>query len=363
VKYGKRDVFEVKSDEPFNGSPPLEVLCQSSITPNDLFFSRNHGNIPAVDAATYRLTVSGLVDKPLTLTLDDVQRDFEHVEVTATLQCAGNRREELMEVAPIPGELPWGAGAISNAAWGGWRLRDVLMAAEVQPGAKHVAFTGLDTVSRQDRQFGFGGSIPLAKALSNDMVLLADTMNGEPLPQAHGYPLRAIVPGYIGARSVKWLSQISVQEKPSDNYFQQRAYKLYPHDMTADNVDWSKGIMLGPNTVNSVICVPCVGQHLKAGRHTLKGYALGSEDNAVEGIQVSGDGGATWKRAKVVSRNSTRFTWYLWEVELDLPPGEHELVVCAWDTDGYTQPEAVSDLWNFKGYANNAWHRLRVTAE
>src|SRR2546425_8901649 len=138
-----------------------------------------------------------MVQFPLDLSLDELRATFHEAQVMATLQCAGHRRKELAALRPIPGEIPWSADAMGTAIWRGVPLREVLLAAGMVPGAGHVAFLGLDTRERGDELFGFGGSIPIDKAMSAE-TLLAYEMNGEPLPLLHGFPLRAIVPGYIG---------------------------------------------------------------------------------------------------------------------------------------------------------------------
>jgi sulfite oxidase len=140
--------------------------------------------------------------------------------VVATLACAGNRRAELLKVRPVPGKDPWAHGAISTADWGGARLADVLGAPGVHPDdGLHVAFAAPDVAPEATPVQSYGGSIPLTKAMSEE-VLLAWQMNGQPLPRIHGGPVRVTVPGYIGARSVKWLTAITVQPFPSENYFQ-----------------------------------------------------------------------------------------------------------------------------------------------
>src|SRR5262249_9376631 len=151
-----------------------------------------HGDIPAVDPGSYRLEVGGLVRRPLSLSLAEI-RALPAATFTATLECAGNRRTELAAVEPIPGELPWDEDAIGNALWTGTALGPVLAAAGPLPAARHVAFQGLDHVERHGESVGFGGSIPIEKALSPE-VLLAYEMNGVPLPSSHGAPLRALVP-------------------------------------------------------------------------------------------------------------------------------------------------------------------------
>jgi sulfite oxidase len=349
--------LRIRQEEPLNAEPPPEVLLDEFFTPNDLFFIRSHGAIPEVDAAAFRLTVDGLVERPLSLSLAELRR-LPRIAVGATLQCAGNRRKELLEVAPIPGELPWTSEAISNAEWSGVPLREVLIAAGPRPGARHAAFLGLDETERHGHRFNFGGSIPLDKALHPE-VLLADTMNGEPLPADHGAPLRVVVPGYIGARSVKWLSRITLQETPSDNYFQAKAYRLFPAAVGPDTVVWEQGMMLGESPVNSVICAPLAGARLPAGRMTARGWAVAGGGREVARVDVSVDGGATWTTANLVA-GETGWTWRFWEAKLDLAAGEHEILCRAFDDAAQTQPSNPAQVWNFKGYANNAWHRVRV---
>jgi sulfite oxidase len=359
--FGKSSGLLVRQGEPFNGGPAAGHLLGSFVTPNELFFVRNHGGVPTVDPASWRLTVEGLVERPLSLSLEDLRR-LPRASVTATLQCAGNRRLEMMAWQPIKNELPWGTEAISNAEWSGVPLREVLAAAsirlEARPGARHVAFTGLDETERHGHQFHFGGSIPLDKA-GHAEVLLADTMNGEPLPAVHGAPVRVVVPGYIGARSVKWLSRITVQEGPSDNYFQAKAYRLFPACYGPDNVEWEKGLMLGEAPINSVILSPAEEETVPAGRIEVRGWALAGGDRQVARVDVSADGGKSWTVADLGPEGGD-YTWRLWTAALDLSPGGHEIVCRAWDTAAQTQPEHASQVWNFKGYANNAWHRVRV---
>ena len=158
--------------------------------------------------------------------------------VMATLECAGNRRTELMMVAPVPGEVPWREAVIGNATWSGVRLKDIIKAAGIKQGALYVEFMGADAVYRYDRNVGFGASIPIEKAMTDD-VLLAYEMNGRPLEAVHGFPLRAVVPGYIGARSVKWLVAVTPQETPSKNYFQDHAYRLFSPEAQPETVDWN----------------------------------------------------------------------------------------------------------------------------
>jgi DMSO/TMAO reductase YedYZ molybdopterin-dependent catalytic subunit/glyoxylase-like metal-dependent hydrolase (beta-lactamase superfamily II)/rhodanese-related sulfurtransferase len=348
----------VWSEEPLNAETPVELLHTSVITPNELFFVRNHGPIPEVDSAAYRLTVRGLVAEPLTLSLEDLRQRFEHVTLDAVVSCAGNRRSELAALAPIPGQAPWGPGATGNARWAGVRLRDVLQAARLDTGAAHVAFTGLDRCTEEGEVIPFGGSIPLTKALGPE-VLLADEMNGRPLPPAHGYPVRVLVPGYIGARSVKWLATITVQSQPSTNYFQARTYRLYPSRVRSETTA-EHGFSLGETPVNSVVCQPGPGTVVRGPRVLARGYAITGGTREIERVEVSLDRGATFVTAKLLD-GSQAGAWRLWEAELELGPGPYELAVRAWDSAASTQPENAEGIWNMKGYINNAWHRVRFT--
>jgi len=180
------------------------LLRKSFVTPKELFYVRNHGPTPEIDPASYRLTVSGLVERSLELALEEIKNEFPKEVVVAAIHCAGNRRDELMEVAGIPGEIPWNVGAIGNARWGGVRLREVLMPAEVEAEARHAAFLGLDEPKEGDSP-NFGGSIPIKKAISPD-VLLAYEMNDEPLPleQGPGAPDGKLISHqYFGGRGLR----------------------------------------------------------------------------------------------------------------------------------------------------------------
>lgn len=353
----------IKQEIPFNAGPPAKLLSQSYITPTDLFFVRSHGDIPAVDANNYRLTINGKVSKPLSFSLNELKNSFKRVEVSATLQCAGNRREELIAAKPIPNELPWGVEAISHAAWAGVRLGDVLAVVGAEDDAAlhlHVDFGGLDETERLNKRFKFGGSIPLSKAL-NAEVILAYEMNGETLPPMHGFPLRTIVPGYIGARSVKWLERITVQDEPSQNYFQRHAYRLFAPEVGAETVIWDEGIMLGEINVTSVICSHCENEKVASGVTTVEGYSMAGGGRTVARVDVSCDGGENWVQAEL-AHDTSPWAWTLWKAQFNLQPGKYQLVVRAIDTAINTQPEKISQVWNFKGYMNNAWHRLNIEA-
>ncbi len=356
--YGKQSIFRVKQEYPYNGEPPLSVLGQSSVTPTSLFFSRNHGNIPEIDLSSYQLSITGLVDRPLIFSLDDLHKWFTEHTVLATLECAGNRRLELANFKPITGEVLWEMGAISTAEWTGILLQDVLDQVRVQNNARHIEFIGLDEIDMEGKTIHFGGSIPIHQAACMN-VLLAYKMNGVTLNAAHGFPLRAIVPGYIGARSVKWLSEIRLLEQPSPNYYYSRAYRMAPPQTTSKDGNQSTGIPLGELKINSIICYPEHGERLAANPVRMNGYAIAGGGHRVERVDLSTDGGETWIETHL-GHDKGPWAWRFWETELALPPGRSEIISRAWDSAANTQPAETKQLWNAKGYMNNAWHRVIV---
>ncbi|HEY0717739.1 MAG TPA: sulfite oxidase [Streptosporangiaceae bacterium] len=358
--WGKRPDMIVHEADPFNAESPRAALAGRVLTPADSFYSRNHGPIPVIDPAAWRLTVTGLVSAPLNLSLEELKCGYEPQTLTVTLQCAGNRRAGLIEVRDIPGEDPWGPGATSTAEWTGVSLASVLESAGVLAGAAHVAFTAPDVSQLADPPQPYGGSIGLAKARAGE-VLLAWAMNGQPLPAAHGAPVRVVVPGYIGARSVKWIEQITVQDRPSDNYFQATAYRVLPAGADPGTAGPGEGISLGPVALNADIMRPDGSSVLEAGPIEVTGYAFAGDDRGIARVDVSTDGGRSWQQAGL-GQETGPWAWRHWHTVIDLPAGETELTVRAWDTTAAVQPESAEQLWNPKGYVNNSWGRLRVTA-
>jgi sulfite oxidase len=361
--------FVVHSEDPFNGGPPPWVQRESFVTPTERFFVRSHGSVPDIDPARYELEVTGMVDRTLRLTLADLDATAPRRRLLATIACAGQRRSELSDARPIVDELPWGAEAIGTAWWEGWQLAAVLERAGVRDGARHVSFSGEDEVTADGRTFRYGASIPLAKARSPE-VLLADRMNDGPLPAIHGAPLRVIVPGYIGARQVKWVRRIVVGDEPHGGYFQAVAYRLYPTSMDRGSFDASAGFELGEVAVNSVLCTPLPDSVIGDGPCVVTGHAYVG-GRAVERVEVSSDGGARWVVAQLDDPEEAaaksedpfggRWAWRFFRAAIATPATERiEVVARAWDSAGQTQPATAAEVWNVKGYANNAWSRLRL---
>jgi len=356
-RYGKRADLIVHEEEPFNAETGLAALDEGPLTATDAFYVRGHGAIPKLDPAAWRLRVHGLVKRELELSIATLREAFQEREVTATLQCAGHRRAGLMAIRDIPGEAPWGSGATGTATWTGVALADVLALAGPLREATHVGFEGADVCSQAKPPERFGGSIPFDKACRPE-VLLAWGMNGEPLPLVHGAPLRVVVPGYIGARSVKWLERIEVQSSPWQGYFQHVAYRLLPEDAAPGP---GAGMPLGLVALNADVLSPADGEAVRAGPVEVRGYAFAGGERHVERVDVSVDGGATWSQAEFLE-DLGRWAWRHWRATIALAPGDHEILVRAWDSSAATQPEDEAALWNPKGYVNNARPRVRVRA-
>lgn len=367
--WGKRADMLVHGQDPYNAEPPAAGLVGRALTPLDTFYSRNHGPVPDVDVGAWRLRVGGLVQRPLELSLAELQADFTERTLTATLQCAGNRRAGLIAVRDIPGEDPWQGGATSTAAWSGVRLGDVLTAAGLREAARHVCFAAPDVSQLAEPAQPYGASVPVAKALSSE-VLLAWAMNGHPLTRVHGAPLRVVVPGWIGARSVKWVHQVTATVEPFPGYFQAVAYRLLLPEADPASAEPGQGPSLGPVALNSEILEPADRATVSAGPVRIAGYAYAGDDRCVVRVDVSIDGGATWAHAELDPPQGP-WTWQHWRLTVDpvattkgtggRSGGVFEVVARAWDSTGALQPERPGDLWNPKGYINNSWPRARIT--
>ena len=346
----------VHQEQPFNAESGRAALAET-LTPTDAFYVRSHGDVPDIDPRSWRLKVHGAVERELELSLATLREALAEREVTATLQCAGNRRAGLIAIRDIPGEAPWGPGATGTATWTGVSLADVLALAGPLGEAQHVGFSGADFSPEATPAQHFGGSIPLDKA-SRREVLLAWAMNDEPLSPVHGAPVRVVVPGYIGARSVKWLERIEVRSTPWPGYFQQVVYRLLPEQGTPDA---GAGMPLGLVALNSDVVSPADGETVAAGPIEVRGYAFAGGERYVSRVDVSLDGGTAWAPAELLD-DLGPWAWRQWRIVVDLAPGDHEIVVRAWDSSAATQPENEAALWNPKGYVNNARPRVRVRA-
>ena len=329
-----------------NHGMPLEAL-RHEITPIGLHYLLIHYDIPVVDAAAWRLTVDGLVERPLELSLDDL-RAREPVTMPVTMECAGNGRAQL---EPHVVSQPWLAEAIGTMEWTGMPVAALL--AEAGVGGDEVVFTGLDHGVEGGVEQDYERSLSLADC---EGALLAYACNGEPLPPQHGFPLRLVVPGWYGMTSVKWLTRITVVDEPFEGYQMVTGYR-----MRRDEDD--PGTPVTRIEPRSLITPPGIPdfmtrrRFLPAGPVRLEGRAW-SGWGPIERVEVSTDGGATWWDAELGEPPGPA-AWAPWSAEWDAPAGEHELCARAHDATGRSQPDAPP--WNVGGYANNSIQRIPVT--
>jgi DMSO/TMAO reductase YedYZ molybdopterin-dependent catalytic subunit len=334
-----KDEMRVMAEKPLNAETPAAAL-RSWITPNRLFFDRNQGAIPRrrIALARWRLSVEGELETPRVLSFDDIRRMPKAIAAD-TLECSGNGRSLLAEKSA---GNPWTVGGVGNAVWGGVWLRDVLNPAGLKPAAAHVAFEGFD------RALGAAGikfirSLPLEKALST--TLLAYEMNGEPLPLKHGHPLRALALGWTGANCVKWLNRITVLDRPFAGFFMDNVYRVFQKGQEPAAGERVTGMKL-----KSIITQPLAGETLTAGTIVVLGAAYAGEDRVAR-VDVSLDGGATWRAAQFIGPDEP-FAWRQWQVVWrDAGPGDYTLMACATDDRGRRQPLQAD--WNVLGYGNN----------
>jgi DMSO/TMAO reductase YedYZ molybdopterin-dependent catalytic subunit len=314
---------------PENSETPLDSV-HGWVTPNRLFFVRNHFPLPEVDLLAWKLRIEGQVAHPTEFTWEQLCA-LPQRSVFATVECAGNGRSFLQERQP---GVQWGAGAIGHAEWTGVPVREVLEAAGLKAGAVEVLFEGSDAGSEADHpeRMHFARSLPLAKALDRD-TLLVTRMNGELLAPSHGQPVRLFVPGWYGVASVKWLRRIEVLDRPYRGYYQSVKYTVQRRN-EAGNLET---VVLGPMAVKAEIIRPAEGAVLGIGTNRVFGVAWAGEE-AVGAVEVSTDGGQTWAQADVLGAPAP-YCWSLWEYLWEtVEPGEHVLLARATSASGRVQP-------------------------
>src|SRR3954470_1878175 len=330
-----------------NHALPLEAL-RHEITPPGLHYLLIHYDIPEVDPATFRLEVGGAVERPLSLSLEDL-RARPRVAEPITFECAGNGRA-LLEPRPI--SQPWLTEAVGTAEWAGVALRPLLAEARPSRDAIEVQFTALDRGIEGGLPQAYERSLPIAEA---DEALLAFEMNGGPLPPQHGFPLRVVVPGWYGMTNVKWLTRITVLEEPFTGFQNAVGYRMYEADGTP-------GEPITRMLPRSLMAPPGVPdfmtreRHVEPGPVALTGRAW-SGHAPIERVEVSADGGTSFGDASLDAPIG-RYAWRGWRFDWDAQPGEHVLSSRATDAAGNTQP--LETPWNLKGYSNNAVEQIRV---
>lgn len=324
------------------------------LTPVPHFFVRNHMHEPSeLEAGDWRLSLGGEVDKPVTLSLAELSKIETH-SVVNTLECAGNGRS--LHRPQVPG-VQWGKGAVGTARFSGPRLRDVLQCAGVKPAGKHVMFRGLDEVP--GRVPPFIRSIPIEKALDAD-TLVATHMNGSPLTKHHGFPARALVPGWIGAASCKWLTEIKVLDAEFVGNFMSPGYRLPNQPIKpGDAVKPEDTHPVTGLSVKSVIAGPRDGATLKTktGKVRVHGAAWAGEAD-ISKVEISTDGGTSWSLAKL-GHEQAHYAWRLWSYDWKAgKSGDYTILSRATDSQGRTQP--ATPVWNPSGYLFNAVDQVKV---
>lgn len=351
---------------PCNAESPGEALSEFC-TPNETFYVRNHMWVPTIEEEDHNLVVELSDGTEKTYTMLDLKSRFKQHKITATLQCAGNRRNDMTKHARQTNGLQWTVGAISTAEWEGVKLRDILTDSgldtnHLSSDDKHAQFLGLEA---------YGASIPLYKAIdpSGD-VLLAFKMNGKTLPREHGFPLRVIVPGNVAARSVKWLRKVVVSDEESATQWQRRDYKSFGPNVSRPDWDTAKSFQEMPVTsaITSINngyagCEVGEGERKEKGLN-VEGYAYSGGGHEIVRVDVSADGGKTWDQAELLddkAMGSKAWCWKRWRYALkDRTVGKTTLMVKATDEAYNTQPQSYSSIYNARGNLATAWHIVDI---
>lgn len=372
-------LIRLTGKHPFNSEPPVPQLMQYGfITPVPIHYVRNHGSVPRADWSTWTVEITGLVKRPIRLIMDQLVHDFKPIEIPVTLVCAGNRRKEQNMVRQTVG-FNWGPGAISTTVWRGARLCDVLRRCGImarKDGALNVCFEGSDELSGGGGcRYGTSIRREVAMDPARD-IMLAYMQNGEVLSPDHGFPIRVIVPGFIGGRMVKWLKRIIVTTQESDSYYHYKDNRVLPSHIDAELANaeawWYKPeYIINELNINSVITTPGHDEVLPINSvttqkpYTIKGYAYSGGGRKVTRVEITLDGGETWRvctldNPEKPTKYGKYWCWCFWQLEVEVLDllGAKEVAVRAWDESLNTQPEKL--IWNVKGMMNNSWFRVKL---
>lgn len=349
-RFGKEKLI-ARSVRPPDFESPVALL-DSFITPVEHFYLRSHLPVPTrLDAATWALKVGGEVNTAVSLSIDEIKK-LPAVTITMTLECAGNGRAFF---EPHMAGIQWEKGAVGTARFTGARLADVLNRAGVKSTGRNVE------MHSADRPLGtmpaFVRQVPMAKAMDPDTILAYD-MNGQPIPAGHGFPLRAMIPGWEGAYSVKWLTALNVLDKDSDSFWVATAYR-YPTKRVAPGSAVGAADMapLTGLAVKSLITQPAHGATLPAGNVAVAGFAWAGEDD-ISKVDISIDNGASWQPARLVGEQA-RYAWRRFEYAFAATKPESYLILSrATDTKGNVQPAIAH--WNPSGYLWNQYDSVRI---
>ena len=342
---------------PPNYETPINYF-DAPFTPNNRFFVRYHNAvIPDVKTSEWRLRIGGdAVRTPLELSLDQLRKDFEQVEIAALCLCSGNRRGAFEP--PVPG-LQWGSGAMGNALWRGVRLKDVLAGAGIDKSALEVSLAGADSGVLPTTP-NFVKSLPLAKALDEN-TLIAFEMNGEPLPHWNGFPARLIIPGWTATYWIKHLTALNVISKPFEGFWMKTAYRIPKDRFPSGQFSSQETETAMPITeivVNSLITNLEDGQTLPSTKSIeIKGVAWDGGDGIAR-VEVSTDGGSNWHQA-TLKQDYGRFSWRQWYLDFEPKrPGTYRIMARATSHSGASQP--LEPIPNPSGYHHNAVQKITI---
>ena len=359
-----------------------------------MFYVRNHGAVPKVDDATipdWEISIEGLVKHPITMTLKQLIADYEQITVPITLVCAGNRRKEQNQVRKSKG-FSWGAAGLSTALWTGVPIGELIKRAVPMRGAKYICMEGADKLPNGY----YGTSVKLNWAMDlNRGIMLAHKMNGEMLRPDHGKPLRVVVPGQIGGRSVKWLKKLIITADPSDNWYHIYDNRVLPTmispEQSANEPKWwmDERYAIYDLSTNSATVYPAHEEQLCLvnGPETYKarGYAYGGGGRRITRVEVTLDRGKSWALANIryheddyrdadendtlfggkldMGWRETCFTWCFWEIDLKVDDLKvsGDIMVRAMDESMNVQPRDM--YWSVLGMMNNPWYRITISKE
>jgi sulfite oxidase len=348
---GKDPRLVARSVRPPDFETPVALL-DSFLTPNDVFYVRCHMPVPAqLDEAAWKLGVQGEVGTPLSLSVAELKQ-MPAASVTVTLECAGNGR--VFFDPPVAG-IQWRKGAVGTSKWTGVRVAELLKRAGAKPGMTHLHVSGADRP--MGTQPPFVRQVPMAKALDPDTIV-AYAMNDQPIPAAHGFPLRLVVPGWEGAYAIKWLNTITVANKEEPGFWVQTGYR-YPTKRVAPGaaVDAKDLAPLTGLVVKSLITRPTEGAVVPPGPVTVAGFAWAGERDIAK-VDISVDSGATWQAAKL-SGQAVKYAWRRFEFTFTATTQDtHTILSRATDSRGAVQP--VVPAWNPSGYLWNAPDQVRI---
>ncbi|OAD59884.1 putative sulfite oxidase, mitochondrial [Eufriesea mexicana] len=365
----RHKALKINGQKPFCAEPPPSLLIESFITPTELFYVRNHLPVPEIDIKTYSLElIVGEVTRK-ELKFEDIKK-YPKYTITSAIMCGGNRRSEMAKEKQLRG-LSWGIGAVGNAIWTGARLCDILKDLKInEDDYNHVQFEGYDL---DPSGTPYSASIPIHKGMDcRADVILAYEMNGQIIPRDHGFPVRVIVPGVVGARNVKWLAKIIVTKEESQSQWQQRDYKAFSPSTDWDNVDFSTAPAIQEMPVISAICKPEPSETIKVinGKINVKGYAWSGGGRKIIRVDVTNDQGKTWHTANLNAedynaKEGKYWSWTLWSIDLPVKKDckETEIWAKAVDASYNVQPESFRNIWNLRGFLCNAYHRVKVKLE